>query len=337
MATKVLPYSFDRFNRLIVKDPLDPLRVARVVEGRMSTDSKNRLLYHVETGAQSSNRHIPHKFILDGSWKLTPNHDLELSLHESERNFGQRVYLRGSVVRAEASAIVFALEQHEQMGKIASHQLTLSGNWQADSDNRLNFLVGRSDGLEDRLILKGGWEMGTHNEIIYRYRKRAQSEKDAKEHTLVFDGSWDLTGTDRLTYRISGSDNSAFGFRASFQSPSLLARDGRIIYQVGIDVTGSRARYRRISIFGTWKLHRDLSVSFEIPYTGGRIDPIRFEGTYSPTRRDRISVALRNNRHEPIGLTVTFTKDVLPDISFFLELRKDAEERSAIGGVRVRF
>jgi len=34
---------------------------------------------------------------------------------------------------------------------------------------------------------------------------------------------------------------------------------------------------------------------------------------------------------------VTFTRKLVPDASLFLRLQQDAEERSAIGGIQVRF
>jgi len=98
-----------------------------------------------------------------------------------------------------------------------------------------------------------------------------------------------------------------------------------------------------VTLFGTWKLRRDLSVAFEIPYAEGRVETIRFEGTYAPSRRDRVAVALRARPdnggagRNALGLTVTFTRDVTPDLSFFLRLRQEAGEASAIGGVQVRF
>ena len=64
---------------------------------------------------------------------------------------------------------------------------------------------------------------------------------------------------------------------------------------------------------------------------------IRFEGAYALSPRDRLTVALQNSQREPLGLTVTFTKDVVRDTSLFLRLRKDAKEQSIVGGVQVRF
>ena len=79
------------------------------------------------------------------------------------------------------------------------------------------------------------------------------------------------------------------------------------------------------------------AVSFEIPYAGGRMTAVRFEGEASLGPKNRIAVALRTSERRPLGISVTFTRELVKDASLFLRLRKDAEERSLLGGVQVRF
>jgi hypothetical protein len=352
-------YAFDEMNRLVVREPFDSaslrsgraltlpkqerggaterLRLTRIFEGTVTTDRSSRLIYHVDSSAGQDGYAGPHTFSLDGSWKLTPNHDLALTLHEAGRRERQTVYLKGAIIKAEANALVFALRRSEDDELHTAQRLTLFGRWGADAKNRLTFLVEKADGSEDRLTLQGGWEVGKHHQLLYRYRQRGPASLTRAGQMLIFEGAWDITKADRLVYRLAGSPDSAFEFKASLQSPSLLAREGRIVYQVGIEVSRGTVRRERVMLFGTWKLHRDLSVSFEIPYAGGRIQAIRFEGAFSLTPRDRIAVALHNSRREGLGLTVTFTRELVPDASLFLRLRKGTEERSAIGGIQVRF
>ncbi|MBI2495302.1 MAG: hypothetical protein HYY90_03670 [Candidatus Omnitrophica bacterium] len=326
-------YAFDDANRLVIRDRSTlaaRLRPARVVDGSLTTDRWNRLIYRVssglagEAGSETVN--------LDGAWRLTPNHELALTLHGSHDHARQTLYLKGAIVGAEADALIFAVRRREDDDLRTAERLTLFGRWRADAQNRLNFLVEKADGSEDRLTLQGGWEVGPHHELLYRYRRR-----DRDEHTLIFHGAWDITTSDRLVYRLEGLADSAFEFRVGLQSPSLLARDGRIAYQVGIGLSGGRVRQQRITLFGTWKLHRNLSVSFEIPYADDRMGTVRFEGMAALSPRDRIAVALSNSRHQGLGLTVTFTRELVPDASLFVRLRKDAEEGSVVGGVQVRF
>lgn len=261
----------------------------------------------------------------DGTWSLAPNHELTLSVRDTGRS-NRTMSLKGSVVKAQADAIVVAVRQQEAEGGGVVQHLRLSGRWQADAQNRLNFLVQKADGSADRLVFQGGWELGKHHELVYRHPQ-----------TLIFQGAWDVTDANRLVYRLAQSRESAFEFSAALRTPSVRASEGRIVYEVGIGVSQTRLLRRRVALFGTWKLHRNFSVSFEVPYAAGRIGAMRFEGAVAPSRRDRITVALRTPSGEPLGLTVTFTHQLFRDAKVFLELRADADERAAIGGIQVRF
>ena len=336
-STAARRYALDESNRLIILQPRDALQPRHILDGRLTTDRQNHLIYHVDSSAGSDGDPGPHTFDLDGSWKLTPNHELALTLHDTSRRQRQTLYFKGALVRAGANALVFALRQSEDEALRTARELTLFGRWQADAKNRLNFLVKKAAGSEDRLTLQGGWEVGQHHELLYRYRQRAEGDRGVDERSLIFEGAWDITKAGRLVYRLVGSQDSSFEFKAGLQSPSLLARSGRIVYQVGIGLSQGRLQRQRVTLFGTWKLNRDLSASFEIPYADGRMQAIRFEGAYAPSPRDRIALALHNRQREGLGLTVTFTRDVMPDARLFLRLRQDEQERSAIGGVQVQF
>ncbi len=337
-ARSRLRYAFDDDNRLVIRErrPLaERAQPVRIIEGTVTADGGNRLVYRAQTPADARSRSGPSAISLDGTWALTPAHDLALTLHETDARGRQTLYLKGALVRAQAHALVFALRRRGDPHEPAQ-QVTLSGRWKADERNRLTFLVQKADGSEERLTLGGGWEVGPHHELQYRYRRPAE-RRGREEHVLVFAGAWELAAADRLIYRLEGSTDSAFEFQASLQRPSLNAREGRLVYQVGIDLSRGRTREQRVALFGTWKLHRDLSVSFEVPYAGGRIRSLRFEGTVAFTSRDRVAVALWKPRGEPLGMTVTFTRDLVPDASLFVRARRDERERSLVGGIQVRF
>ncbi len=335
--TPAIHYTFDALNRLTVTDPIDRLRPVRVLEGRMNTDAKNRLVYQVTSSPDGRPGALPQAITLDGTWALTPNHDLALTLHHSSRQAPETVYLKGALVRADAHALVFALRQSERSDFSTAQRLTLSGRWSADADNRLSFSVEKADGEEDRLTLQGGWEVGAHHELIYRYRQRSTARRSRDEHTVMFDGAWDITSRDRLTYRFAGSSDSAFEFKASLQSPSLQARAGRLVYQAGVGVSGGRHVTQRVVLFGAWKLNKDRSVSFEIPYADGRREAMQFRGIWNLNERNQIAVDLLDRRKQPLGIAVTFSRQFSQDARWFVRLRKEGREAEALAGVQVRF
>lgn len=336
MKTKYT-YAFDEANRLILRDPANSLRPLHILEGSASTDRHNRLLYRVEKSGTQDGYVGPHRINLDGTWALTRAHELALTLHEAERDGRQTLYLKGAVVKAKANALIFALQRHAQDDLRTTQQLSLFGRWAADASNRLNFLVENADGSQDRLTLQGGWDVGARHGLLYRYRQQSGGRQRSAVREVVFDGSWDITSSDRLVYRLAGASDSTFEFKASLQSPALQARDGRIVYQVGIGLSGGRTRTKRIALFGRWKLHKDASVSFEIPYPEGRRAAITFKATYAFNKQDELTCELLNRRRQRLGLSVTFSRRWLEDARWFVRARKEGQDAEALAGVQVRF
>jgi hypothetical protein len=338
-STSTVRYEFDELNRLVVteRDGADVrLRPTRIVEGLVTTDRANRLVYRVDSKA-ARDGFARRRVNLDGTWGLTRDHRLTLSLHQAERKRRQILYLNGAIVEAKAHALVVALHRHALDGRRTVQRLALSGRWQADQKNRLTFLVEKANGSHDPLTLQAGWHVGRHHELLYQYRQRAGATPRRAVHTLRFAGVWEITRAKHLVYRLDVSGESAFEFRASLQTPSLNARTGRLVYQVGIGLSGGRTRTEQVVLFGTWKLHRDLSISFEVPYVQGRQQAMRFTGTVAVGKRDAVSVGLLSRQGESLGISVTFRRRWLDDAELFLRLQKAGREAEALAGVQVRF
>ena len=104
-----------------------------------------------------------------------------------------------------------------------------------------------------------------------------------------------------------------------------------------MDLARGRRERRRLTFFGTWKVNRDLSVAFEVPYADGRIQAIQFAGSFALGPRNRIVAALSSREGEALGLTVVFTRELFPDARLFLRLQRNTEEQAVVGGVQVRF
>ena len=325
-------YTLDDASRLVVRDPAYLLRPVQVLEGQVTADRQNRLVYRV-TQPRSADRSA-RRITLRGSWGLSPAHELMFRIQERSVEPGEPLELESGLIEADAQHAVFTLAADASE---PAQQISLTGRWQVDARNRLTFLVAHADGAHDRLTFHGGWELGRRHELLYRVKQRGTRSGSRSERTLIFGGHWDLSHKDRLVYRLSGGSDSAFEFRASLQSPSLFARDERIVYQVGVGVANGQTATRRMVFFGAWKLNRDLSVSFEMPYADGRREALRLQGTYALTKRNQIAVQLSDRRGQPLGLTVVFTQRVAQNASLFVRLRRQGQELEALGGVRVQF
>ena len=336
-SSSTIRYHFDEANRLTLtkRDTAGRLFLRRTLEGRVSVDRKNRLVYRVQTpaGRQSPG---PKRYVLDGTWGLTQQHALKLSLHAGARGRRQTLYLRGALERTKARTLSVSLRRHSGDGRPATQRLTLRGRWAANRANRLTFLVERARGAEDKLTLQGSWDVGEHHSLRYRFRRFDQASRQALQ-TLRWRGNWDIPRAGRLVFRVEGDSDSAFDFRASLQSKSLQAREGRIVYQAGIGWRKSGRRQTQVVLFGRWKLNRDLSVTFEVPYEGGRLGRIRFAATLALTQRNALALRLEDGQGVPLGLVVTFTRRFLKDAEWFVRLRRSPKESEALAGVQIPF
>lgn len=338
-AQPALRYAVDEADRLVTTAPARSALSGpvRILEGAWSLDRANRLAFHAVLPPATASPPAPHTVHFEGTWTLTKDHSLALTLHEAEQPLRQTIFFKGALLQAEAHALIVTLRRGESTaGRPAAQQIALSGRWRADDRNRLTFLVEKGNGAEDRLTFQGAWELGERHELRYRYRVLSRRQGRREEHVMVFAGAWQVAGANRLVYRLSGSSTSAFEFTASLQSASLLAREGRLAYHVGITLSRGVLR-RRVTLFGAWKLSRTLAVSFEVPYADGRVEAIRFEGSVVLSKRDRVAVALSSRTGARVGLTVIFTRELFPDASLFLRLQQAGEERAVIAGVQVKF
>ena len=246
------------------------------------------------------------------------------------------MFLNGTIVDVRDNALVVSLWRRGRAGGFASQTLSLSGRWQADARNRLMFLASKSDGSEDRLVFDGAWTVDRRHQLRYRY-EQAQAGRGRATHTLRFAGTWGIRPDSQLAYRLDVTSRSAFEFQAALQSATLNAREGKIAYQVGIRLSNGRLVKQRVTLFGAWKLNRDLSVSFEMPYLDGRRRALTFKGAYAFLTRHTVSVQLMSRQGEPLGVAVTFSRSFLDDAQLFLRLQRVGRETQVLGGVQVRF
>ncbi len=269
---------------------------------------------------------------VQGSWRLTPRHEVQYR----KKSPREEMILSGPLVTAGASGLTFRVEEQSEDGGLLKRQLTLQGRWEADAGNRLTFLADRQTGREDRLTLSGGWEV-EENLLLYRFEQLDEKARRPKIHTLAFRGSWEINDPHHLTYLLEGASDSAFRFRGAFQTSSVLAKKGEVRYQVGIGLEGKH-RLKTVTLFGKWKLSRELALAFEMASTDGRRPSLLFGASYQPSSRDTLTANLTTRQGKPLGVEVIFNRQLLrKQGEAFLRLRKSLEESVAEGGFRFRW
>lgn len=273
-----------------------------------------------------------------GKWSLTTNHDLKLTLRRSKTQpLVESFTLTGEIISSSAHELVFSVRTKEEDSLKEIRLLRLKGRWHANENNQLVFLVQKGN-REEPLTFEGVWEIGERHELLYRYQKEDPATGHKEEKFISFRGFWEIREKDHLTYSLDLPGNSRFDFEATVGSPSLLAKQGEIRYQIGIRLKGETLLVRKIVFFGKWKVSKDFSLSFEMEYKEGRRHTLSFETTYRVNEKDELIFRLKNQRGADLGIEVTFTKRFFEtEGKAFLRLYKDAVESRIEGGVRVPF
>ena len=273
--------------------------------------------------------------VIEGRWKLTPRHELQY-----RRTGGaEDLVATGELVSAEPLGLTFRFEKESFQEDTRRQELQLKGRWQADLRNRLTFLVEREEGKADILTLEGGWEVGPGNEIQYRFERTEQKKGARSLHRIRFDGFWEVDEDRRLAYVLEAGSNSAFRFRGAFQTDSIRQKQGLLRYQIGLEAEGKgRGSLPTVTLFGKWKLSRDLSLEFEVPYSSGFRRAISFGATYTWNRRTSVSARLTTPGGGPLGVELSLHREFLQGRGeAFVRLRRSLEETAAEAGARVRW
>ena len=270
---------------------------------------------------------------LKGQWFLSPDHEL---LYRAD-GFDEEYRFKGALIAAEPEALVFSVTERQSDQKIVTSLHRLSGRWRANPKNQIVFEVEKESGKNDVLTFGGGWKLNDNQEILYTFEQTDLKTKRKRIQTLAFSGYWQFSDRHRIVYVLSEDSASAFRFRGAFQTRSILAKKGEIRYQVGIEVSGRR-RVQDIVLFGKWKLSRDLGLSFEVDYAGGRRKSIAFGGEYSLDDSRQVAVNLKSEAGKPLGAELIFTKAFFgKDGQAFMRLQKSVGESLVEAGARLRF
>lgn len=286
----------------------------------MRLDRLNRLVRDGET--------------LEGEWELTPSHQLRYRRRAGE----EEVALAGDLVSAGPNELTFRFQKEARGSDTRRRELSLKGRWQADAKNRLRFLLEGERGPQKVLTFEGAWELGPGNEILYRFNRAHSRSRTRSLHQIRFDGYWEVGSDRRLAYVLDGDTDSAFRFRGSFQTASIQQKKGALRYQIGVEGKGRSRRLQTITLFGKWKISRDLSLEFEVPYSGGFKKTITFGAAYSWDDETTVSVRLTAPGGGSLGIELALHREFLKgNGEAFVRLRRSLDETAAEAGARVRW
>ncbi|HNQ50922.1 MAG TPA: hypothetical protein PKL03_05735 [Candidatus Omnitrophota bacterium] len=287
---------------------------------------------------------LPSKIAFTGSWKLTGQDDLQLSVSKAsympEALSGvSRITLIGRIISAQENALIFESRSLDTRGNIHSRLLRLTGAWGSDDANRIIFSVAKKD-RPDVLTLSGTWSVNDNQQITYTAEKYDLARRDKTISIVEFTGSWQVSASNRISYVLRKGSASRFDLRAHLETPNIYPQAGVIKYRLGTGVRQSRKGHPTIiCLYGQWKIGRKLAPSFEMEYEKGRVCSLEFGCRFDVSKKDRIEAALTCARGEDLGGRLIFTRRFLAklDADLFVRLKKTARERSVDAGVTIPF
>ncbi|MDD5431391.1 MAG: hypothetical protein PHO70_00165 [Candidatus Omnitrophica bacterium] len=159
-------YEVDEKNRLIIKRGSKKL----LARGRFNIDRKNQLSYLLnEPASWRELNNLPSKITFEGRWQVDSNHDLIFELSEtSGRLKRDNLVIKAEIVSVDSNLLAVEIKSYNDNGLCSVQVLELSGIWQADEYNRINFCIERKF-VPDTLLFKGAWQVNKNQQVAYTY------------------------------------------------------------------------------------------------------------------------------------------------------------------------
>jgi len=334
MKVEKLRFEFDPHNRLTATS--SALRgIRKVLDGQFRISEYNTLTYHIKAPVPDGIK-APYQLKLKGTWSLTDEHQLRLTLDKWSRvTFGDQLTLQGEIIDVRKNSLLFAVTTRTGDDMPSTYILELVGSWQADEHNRLTLRAQNEHGSTDVLTFEGVWQIDENYRITYSYNKQQLLRKDKKIHTLTFQGQWDIQDKARLSYVIDSDSASGFDFKTGVG----IFKDGYIKYELGIGLSRKKRLVKRaITFFGSWKLDKNAGLIFEVEQEGRKIQSIVFGAEAKLTDKGRLSLSLRNSLDKGIGAELELSRDIFDgDGQAFLRLLKSKQESAILAGVGWRW
>jgi len=344
LSTRKKPLTSSSFRQSFELDPYNRL-VETTINRRASIVGMRRVLDGYFVAGKDSLRYILKQpvpfgrksvsdYTFKGSWSLGEEEELIFTLDGWQNQIaGERLVFKGEIVQAGANSFVYSVGTRTASGKTSIYLLNLGGRWRLNSDNFLTFEVKqekKNNHKPDELILQGAWELDKNYRIVYQHKEIKGKTKKKNVEGLIFEGSWQITEKEKLSYVLSYATNSCFDFKAR-----LLKIDKRKIeFQLGVGFSSLKdgQRYKKITFFGSWDFSRKLGIFFEIPLKQGRPLYFCFGAEARLTEANSILCDLRIAPDKPLGWQIELSQKVFANEGrIFLRLLKEREKAVFLG------
>lgn len=325
----------DQNNKLVIREDISE----RLRSGAPAGSTKNTDKVSICDISRTVGKPGFDKIAFEGAWDNDGNNALKFRLSgKNTYNGAKEIVFTGDIIGSTPAGLAFRVRKVSGVDGIKPFSLELKGYWRVDAVNRLNFSVARSGGRYDTLKLRGSWDIGKRNELIFVYSSTGLVRSRKIEKQLVFRGYWTL-GKDRIVYCLE-KGTGTLTLKAALQSESLRAANGTIKYQLGVEGHMRGRSYRMNStliFFGKWKLNRDLSVAFYVDNPLGANTCVDFVVEKAVGNNSTLTLTLKGAEDKKMGTEVMFSKPFSDDAELFFFMSKAGEDLRLMGGMTVRF
>jgi hypothetical protein len=330
--TEKIRYEVDPHNRLVSEKTGKESEVPgfrTVLDGEFEIDENNQVTYHVK---KSQGSETPQQVKLRGKWALDNEHNLVLTLDKwGNQIAGNKLTVESELIDAKGDEIAFSVTSKDSENNTHIYIVKLGGIWQADEHNRLMFNVQKESDATDKITLRGAWEVNKQNELMYTYEKSASGKKEKVTKAITFRGYWDIAGKHRIIYVLNKEIGSEFDFKVSVGKPAARGLE----YEIGVGATPSK---KTITLFGGWKVNKNLGLLFEMPYAEGKIQSIVLGGWGKFNKDYRLDLRLQTKAGEDLGIDVKLSRRILKGQGeAFIRALRSQKEVSIVAGIGFRW
>ena len=329
-------YRTDSRNRLIITAGSKNNARIFILGGAFGLDRRNRLTYTISRPAYWRRRIASsNTIVFDGSWGLDSGQKLVYTLHQTKNQYyGDRLHLNADLVQTDEHSLVFSVASRQEDGGYSVRLLKFQGEWQAQKDERLSFLIQTSGETQEKFTFSGRWQV-RNNQLIYTCQRLASSGKRKEEHTLAFKGYWSLDDDRRLSYMLSaGTRLCAFEF--VFGHYYIRTDRNQLQFRLGAGVTAGPGRKRVVTFTGEWRLAGRTAISFCAEGGLAGQPGLRFGLGRFLLKDKRVTAELQTTAGKPLGVSLEFEQQFLEqNARWLLKLSQESGRPTLSAGVKI--
>lgn len=329
-------YRTDSRNRLIITAGLKNNAQIFIPGGTFGLDRRNRLTYTISCPAPWRRRIVsPNTIVFNGSWGIDSGRKLVYTLHQTKNQYaGERLHLNADLVQTDERSLVFSVASRQEGSGYSVRLLKFQGEWQAQKDERLNFLIQRSGETQEKLTFSGRWQV-RNNELTYACRCLASSGKRKEEHTLAFKGYWSLGDDRRLSYMLRAGSRLC-AFELVFGHYYIRTDRNQLQFRLGAGVTAGPGRKRVVTFTGEWRLAGRTAISFCLEGGLAAQPGLRFGLGRFLLKDKRVTAELQTTAGKPLGVSLEFEQQFLEqNARWLLKLSQEAGRPALSAGVKI--